>query len=191
LNIIQSQTEHLERLVNDLLDLSQVQWGQLNLNYESFYLADILSECIHSVQVSAEQHNISMDIQVENTLVMADRVRIGQVIGNILDNAVKYSPNGSQVNVHLEEEKNGDFLISIIDQGIGVSPQQFDHIFERFYRVHNMASQQYSGIGLGLYVAKAIIDQHGGHIWFTSNSGHGTTFHFTIPARPRTRVLAE
>src|SRR6266700_4674115 len=122
LNIIQSQTEHLERLVNDLLDLSQVQWGQLNLNYESFYLADILSECIHSVQVSAEQHNISMDIQVENTLVMADRVRIGQVIGNILDNAVKYSPNGSQVNVRLEEEKNGDFLISIIDQGMGVSP---------------------------------------------------------------------
>jgi signal transduction histidine kinase len=191
LNIIQSQTEHLERLVNDLLDLSQVQWGQLNLNYESFYLADILSESIHSVQVSAEQHYISMDIQVENTLVMADRVRIGQVIGNILDNAVKYSPNGSQVSVRLEEEKNGDYLISIIDQGIGVSPQQFDHIFERFYRVHNMASQQYSGIGLGLYVAKAIIDRHGGRIWFTSNSGLGTTFYFTIPAKPRTRVLAE
>ncbi|HTK10841.1 MAG TPA: ATP-binding protein [Ktedonobacteraceae bacterium] len=191
LNIIQSQTEHLERLVNDLLDLSQVQWGQLNLSYESFYLADVLSECVHSVQASAEQHTITMDIQVEETLVTADRVRICQVIGNILDNAVKYSPNGGQVNVRLNEEKNGDFQISIIDQGIGVSPQQFDHIFERFYRVHNMASQQYSGIGLGLYVAKAIIDRHGGHIWLTNNAGLGTTFHFTVPVRPRTRILAD
>ncbi len=191
LNIIQSQTEHLERLVNDLLDLSQVQWGQLNLSYESFYLADVLSESIHSVQASAEQHIITMEIQVENTQVTADRVRIGQVIGNILDNAVKYSPNGGQVNVLLQEEKNGDFLVSINDQGIGVSPQQLDHIFERFYRVHNMASQQYSGIGLGLYVAKAIIDRHGGRIWLTSTPGHGTTFHFTIPVRPRTRVLSQ
>ncbi len=191
LNIIQSQTEHLERLVNDLLDLSQVQWGQLNLSYENFYLADVLSESIHSVQASAEQHTITMEIQVENTQVTADRVRIGQVIGNILDNAVKYSPNGGQVNVLLQEEKNGDFLVSINDQGIGVSPQQLDHIFERFYRVHNMASQQYSGIGLGLYVAKAIIDRHGGRIWLTSTPGHGTTFHFTIPVRPRTRVLAQ
>ena len=190
LNIIQSQTEHLERLVNDLLDLSQVQWGQLNLSYENFYLADVLSDCIHSVQASAEQHTISMDIQVEDSSVTADKVRISQVIGNILDNAVKYSPNGGQVSVQLEEEKNGDFLVNIIDQGIGVSPQQFDHIFERFYRVHNMASQQYSGIGLGLYVAKAIIDRHGGHIWLTSNPGGGTTFHFTVPVRPRTRVLS-
>jgi signal transduction histidine kinase len=191
LNIIQSQTEHLERLVNDLLDLSQVQWGQLNLNYESFYLADVLSESVHSVQASAELHTITMDIQVEDTLITADKVRIGQVIGNILDNAVKYSPNGGRVDVRLEEEKNSDFLISIIDQGIGVSPQQFDHIFERFYRVHNMASQQYSGIGLGLYVAKAIVDRHGGRIWLTSNPGMGTTFHFTVPVRPRTRVLSE
>jgi len=79
--------------------------------------------------------------------------------------------------------------VSVIDEGIGVSPEHFDHIFERFYRVHNIASQQYSGIGLGLYVAKAIIDRHGGQIWFSNNQSTGSTFHFTLPRRPRTIPL--
>ncbi len=188
LNIVQSQTEHLERLVNDLLDLSQVQWGHLDLHYDSFYLADLLAECVHSAQASAEQHTIYLDIRVQDTQVMADRIRIGQVIGNILDNAIKYSPNGGQVTVLLQEE-HGDYMVSVIDQGIGVSPEHFDHIFERFYRVHNAASKQYAGIGLGLFVAKEIVDRHGGRIWFTNNQNTGCTFHFTLPHRPRTRPL--
>ena len=183
LHIVQSQTEHLERLVNDLLDLSQVQWGLLKLYYETFYLADVLAEHVHSVQASAEQHRIHLDIQVPNSKVTADRVRIGQVIGNILDNAVKYSPHGGQVIVRLTES-NGQYLVNVIDEGVGVSPEHYDHIFERFYRVHNTASHQYTGIGLGLYVAKAIIDEHGGRIWFTSNLGTGSTFHFTLPHAP-------
>lgn len=189
LGIIESQTEHLERLVNDLLDLSQVQWGQLNLVYEDFYLADVLADSVRSVQASAEQHTLQLDIQVQDTLVTADKTRIGQVLGNILDNAIKYSPNGGNVIVRLQQGQDGDYMVSVIDQGIGVSAEHFNHIFERFYRVHNRVSQQYSGIGLGLYVAKAIIDRHGGHIWFTSNPGNGTTFHFTVPCRPRTRIL--
>lgn len=184
LNIIQSQTVHLERLVNDLLDLSQAQWGQLNLSYETFYLADLLAESVHSVQASAEQHTIYLDIQIQETKIVADRVRIGQVLGNILDNAIKYSPHGGQVVVSLQMQ-DGDYLVSVSDQGMGVSPEYFDHIFERFYRVHNTASHQYSGIGLGLYVAKAIIDRHGGRIWFSNNQSTGSTFHFTLPPAPR------
>ncbi len=183
LSIVQSQTEHLERLVNDLLDLSQVQWGQLNLNYETFYLADLLAESVRSVQASAELHNITLDIRVPDTRVEADRARISQVVGNILDNAVKYSPNGGQVTVSLQEQEK-NYIVSISDQGMGVSPEQFDHIFERFYRVHNTASQHFSGIGLGLYVAKAIIDRHAGNIWLSSNQGSGSTFHFTLPITP-------
>lgn len=180
LNIIQSQTEHLERLVSDLLDLSQVQWGQLQLRPEPFYLADLLVDMVHSVQSSAEQHTISLRIQASNTKVLADRARIAQVIGNILDNAVKYSPYGGQVMVRLQQQDEY-YQVSISDQGLGVSPELFDHIFERFYRVHNTATQQLSGIGLGLYVAKAIIDRHGGRIWLSSNEGMGSTFHFTLP----------
>jgi two-component system phosphate regulon sensor histidine kinase PhoR len=180
LYIIQSQTEHLERLVNDLLDRSQVQWGQLELHFESFFLADLLTENVHSVQASAEQHHIRLDIQTDETKVRADKARVAQVVGNILDNAVKYSPYGGQITVCLQKQDD-HYLISVSDQGLGVTPEHFDHIFERFYRVHNTASQPYSGIGLGLYVAKAIIDAHGGQIWLANNQGTGSTFYFTLP----------
>ncbi|HAT44566.1 MAG TPA: hypothetical protein DCS90_05630, partial [Ktedonobacter sp.] len=156
LGIIQSQTDHLERLVNDLLDLSRVQWGKLHLQYSNFYLADVLAESVQSVQASAEQHSIYLDIGVRDTTVLADKLRMSQVVGNILDNAIKYSPRGGQVTIKLEKQE-GDYLVTIADQGIGISPEYLDHIFERFYRIRNTASRQYSGIGLGLYVTKAII----------------------------------
>jgi len=184
LNIVQSQAGHLERLVNDLLDQSRVQWGQLRLDYSTFYLADVLSERVYLAQTSADQHTISLDVQVPDSKIVADRLRIGQVVGNILDNAVKYSPQGGQVKVQLQEFE-GDYLVSVIDQGIGVNPEYLDHIFERFYRVRNITNRQYSGIGLGLYVTKAIIESHGGRIWYTSNQGIGSTFHFTLPLAPK------
>jgi PAS domain S-box-containing protein len=185
LYIVQSQAEHLERLVSDLLDLSRVQWGHLELHPNTFFLADLLTESVRSVQASAEQHTISLDINVDDSRIVADRQRVSQVVGNILDNAVKYSPHGGQVMVSLQEQ-DGDFLVSISDQGIGISPEYLDHIFERFYRVHNTASHQYSGIGLGLYVARAIVERHGGRIWFSNNPGIGSTFYFTLPHTART-----
>jgi len=182
--IVQSQTDHLERLVNDLLDRSRVQWGQLTLEYQSFYLADVLTECVKSVQASAEQHLLSFELQVTDTQIVADKSRVEQIIGNLLDNAVKYSPQGGHVTVRLQEQHN-TYLVSVIDQGIGVSPEQYEHIFERFYRVSNVATRQYSGVGLGLYVAKAIVNKHGGKIWLSENKGiGGTIFSFTLPRTP-------
>jgi two-component system phosphate regulon sensor histidine kinase PhoR len=184
LSIVQSQADHLERLVNDLLDLSRVQWGKLHLHYSSFFLADVLSESVRSAQASAEQHTVYLDIATNDTNIVADKKRLSQVIGNILDNAIKYSPHGGLVTVKLE--KQGDeYLVSISDQGIGIGPEYLDHIFERFYRVRNTASRQYSGIGLGLYVTKAIVEGHGGQIWVTNNDGLGCTFSFTVPATGR------
>jgi signal transduction histidine kinase len=188
LNIVQSETEHLERLVSDLLDLSRVQWGELDLQYTSFYLADVLTERVRLAQVSAEQHAIYLDIQTQDSRIVADQLRVGQVFGNILDNAIKFSPPGKQVKVKLQEQDD-EYLISVIDQGIGVSPESFDHIFERFYRIRNFSSRQYSGIGMGLFVAKAIVEAHGGHINFSSNQGGGSTFYFTLPLLPRTSKL--
>src|SRR5256886_11499140 len=103
LHIVQSEAEHLERLVNDLLDLSRVQWGQLHLQYSTFYLADLLAACVHQAQVSAELHTIYLDIQTQDSTIEGDYLRIGQVVGNVLDNAVKYSPQGGQVTVQLQE----------------------------------------------------------------------------------------
>ncbi|MGB8346745.1 MAG: ATP-binding protein, partial [Ktedonobacteraceae bacterium] len=183
LHIVQSQTEHLERLVSDLLDLSRVQWGNLDLQYSGFFLADVLTESVNSIQASAEQHSIFLEIAIQDTGIVADRERIAQVIGNVLDNAVKYSPQGGQIAVRLGE-LDEDYLISVTDQGIGINPEYLDHVFERFYRVRNAASNQFSGIGLGLYVTRAIIEQHGGHIWVTNNQGIGSTFSFTLPRKP-------
>jgi len=188
LNIVQSETEHLERLVNDLLDLSRVQWGELDLQYTSFYLADLLAERVRLAQVSAEHHTIFLDIQTQDSRIVADQLRVGQVFGNILDNAIKFSPPSRQVTVRLQEQDN-EYLISVIDQGIGVSPEYFDHIFERFYRVRNTTSRQYSGIGMGLFVARAIVEAHGGRIGFSSNQEVGSTFYFTLPRVPRTTTL--
>ncbi len=182
--IVQSQVGRLERLVNDLLDRSRIQWGQLNLTYKEFFLANMLSECINSAQASAEQHILSLDIDVTNTRIIADEERISQVVGNLLDNAVKYSPQGGQVVVHLQEQ-DGMYLISVIDQGIGVNPEHYEHIFERFYRVSNATTRQYSGVGLGLYVAKAIVLKHGGNIWLSANKDiGGTIFYVTLPKTP-------
>ncbi|HLX58186.1 MAG TPA: ATP-binding protein, partial [Ktedonobacteraceae bacterium] len=189
LNIVQSQTEHLERLVNDLLDLSRVQWGELHLQFSSFYLADALTESVRQAQISAEQHTIYLDIQAQDSKIVADRLRVGQVIGNILDNAIKFSPQGKQVTVTLQEQ-GSEYLVSISDRGVGVSPEHFDHIFERFYRVRNIASRQYSGIGMGLYIAKVIVEAHGGRIWLSSHQGSGSTFFFTLPRVPRTTTLS-
>ena len=188
LNIVQSQTEHLERLVNDLLDLSRVQWGELHLQYSSFYLADVLAESVRQAQISADEHTIFLDIEAQNSKLVADKSRIGQVVGNILDNAIKFSPQGKQVTVMLKEQGH-EYLVSISDRGIGVSPDFFDHIFDRFYRVRNTASRQYSGIGMGLYIAKAIVEAHGGRIWLSSHQGMGSTFYFTLPRVPRTSTL--
>lgn len=186
LSIIQSQTEHLERLVNDLLDHSRVQWGQLELSFSTFKLADVLAERIPLAQATADLHTISLDMQVQDSKITADRKRVSQVVGNILDNAIKFSPQGGEVTVRLTEQDDC-YVISIIDQGIGISPEYFDHIFERFYRVRNTASSQYSGIGLGLYVAKAIIEGHGGRIWLARNKDMGSTFFFTLPRVPVTK----
>lgn len=183
LHIVQSQTEHLERLVSDLLDLSRVQWGNLDLHLSGFFLADVLTECVNSIQASAEQHTIFLDIAIHDTGIVADRERIAQAIGNVLDNAVKYSPQGGQITVRLGE-LDGEYLISVTDQGIGINPEYLDHIFERFYRVRNAASNQFAGIGLGLYVTRAIIERHGGRIWVTNNQGIGSTFTFTLPRKP-------
>ena len=188
LNIVQSETEHLERLVSDLLDLSRVQWGELDLQYSSFYLAEVLNERVRLARVSAEQHAIYLDIQTQDSRIVADQLRVGQVFGNVLDNAIKFSPPGKQVTVKLQE-KDDEYLIRVIDQGIGVNPESFDHIFERFYRIRNIANRQYTGIGLGLFVAKAIVEAHGGSIGFSSNEDGGSTFYFTLPRMPHTSKL--
>src|SRR5947209_15783681 len=119
---MQLHTHHLQRLVNDLLALSRVQWCELHLQYSSFYLADVLAECVRQAQISAEEHTIYLDIASQDSKIVANKLRVGQIVGNILDNAIKFSPQGKQVTVKLQEQGN-EYQVSVNDEGIGVSPE--------------------------------------------------------------------
>ena len=125
---------------------------------------------------------LRIDVAVDPNVpvIRADVTRLQEVLYNLLDNALKYSPPNGKIRLHATRRDN-QVVLGVSDTGVGISEADLPRIFERFYRVHNTASQPYSGIGLGLYVAKAIIDGHGGQIWLANNPGTGSTFYFSLP----------
>ena len=115
--------------------------------------------------------------------VNGDRDRLEQVLGNLLENAVKYSPDGSEVFVNVDDR--GDHIVtSVCDGGIGIPADELSQVFERFHRGRQVSSTNYGGLGLGLYITKQIVERHGGTIWVDSREGVGTTFYFSLPVEP-------
>ena len=168
----------LQQLINDLLDVSKIQSGQLHLNITEFEIDSLIDETIASFQIVSTHHKIIRKGANLNQLVSADRQRIEQVIVNLLSNATKYSPNAHEVIV--STEKNDSFLtIKVMDYGIGIEKEEQSRVFDRFYRTKKM-SILISGFGLGLYICKDIIKRHRGEIWIESN-GAGTSFYFSLP----------
>jgi two-component system phosphate regulon sensor histidine kinase PhoR len=183
LEIIQSEAEHLERLVNNLLDFSLLQRGALQLHVLEFDLAELLKQMVQSIQASAEQHRLTLHLLAQDTRASADRERIRVIIGNLIDNAIKYSPNGGPVTITLLESAS-ELIVAVSDQGIGIASEQVDCLFDRFQRPHVLGPHQYGGIGVSLYLAHAIMKLHGGRIWAESQHGQnetGTTFAFALP----------
>jgi len=187
---LETQIEHFSSLVSELLDVSKMQAGTLDYMEEVLDLDRFVQENVEMVQQMHHEHKLNIHGLPTHATIRGDRSKLSQVLINLLNNAMKYSPHADTVDISLEITQ-GSILVHVRDYGIGISQEHLDHIFERFYRVHNTAIRQYSGIGLGLYVAKAIVDRHGGRIWFTNNQNIGTTFSFTLPARPRTGPLAK
>ncbi len=183
LGIIQSEAEHLERLVNNLLDFSLLQRGTLQLHPTEFDLAELVRAVVRSSQVAAEQHRLTLSVWASDTRVIADRERIRSIVGNLIDNAIKYSPNGGPIVVNIRGDEQ-EVVVTTSDKGIGVAPEDFEHLFDRFHHPSALGSRQYEGIGVSLYLAHAIIKLHGGRIWAESNrnqSETGTTFAFSLP----------
>jgi len=174
-----SQVDKLTVLINDLLDTSKMQNGKLVYNKAAFKLNDQVREIINEMQVTVTSHKIIFkeEAQLE---VCADRDRIGQVVNNLLGNAIKYCPDCKKLIVSIE--KIDEMAVcSLQDFGNGIIKEQQSKIFERFYRVTGKNLNTYPGLGLGLYIAKEIIDRHNGRIWFESEEGKGTTFYFSLP----------
>jgi PAS domain S-box-containing protein len=171
------------RLIRDLLDSSRIQSGQLDLQQEQLDLITLVNETIEDLQSAAPARSIHIVAPAEESIpVLADAERIGQVINNYVTNALKYSPEDRPIEVSLEKEES-TARFSVRDHGPGLSPSEQAHIWERFYQVDGIKRQRgFSvGMGLGLYICRAIIEQQQGEVGVESTKGKGSTFWFTLP----------
>ncbi len=174
-----SQINKLIKLINDLLDLSKMQTGKLAYREERFALHSLLQEIMENVQETTQTHRLQLEgeAQVE---VFGDCDRIGQVLINLFNNAIKYSPHADTVLVHVAKDEK-HVHISVQDFGIGIAQEHQNKIFERFYQVTDPEEKTYPGLGIGLYISHEIVKRHNGQMWVESEKGKGTTFHVTLP----------
>lgn len=180
------QTRRLNRLVDDLLDVSRTQADRLELFPVPCDLAEIVREVVEEQRASWPQRTITLNVADDMSApVSADPQRIAQVISNYLNNALKYSEEEKPVSLRLQRE-GGQARVSVQDEGPGLSPEEQDHIWERFYRVPGIEVQSGSGVGLGLglHITRAIIEQHSGQVGVESAPGQGSTFWFSLPITP-------
>jgi PAS domain S-box-containing protein len=185
---VERQAQRLDRLVNELLDLTRVQQGRLEYRWALGDLAGAVAEAVDGQRASHPERHIELTTPEEPLMVRLDADRIGQVVANFVSNALKYSRDERPVTIAVGAHADGtgaalEAMVQVRDEGPGIPPEYQEHLFERFYRVPGLEVQSGSGIGLGvgLYVAQAIVERHGGRIWVDSEPGHGSTFAFTVP----------
>lgn len=177
---IDIQIVRLTRLITEMLDLSRIESGKLELQKDSFNFNELITETIQDILHTVSTHRITLqeDYHCE---VVGDRDRLGQVLINFINNAIKYSPDSNQVNVRIYRNEKGQAAVTVQDFGIGINKEEQVKIFERFYRVEGEREETFSGFGIGLYIANEIIQRHGGSITVDSSIGTGSIFTFAIP----------
>jgi signal transduction histidine kinase len=187
---IDRSTQRLESIVSDLLDLTRLQSGRVQLSLRTIDLTDVASEAVATIRplADAKQQTISFIAPKRPALVTGDRQRLGQVILNLLSNASKYTPVRGQIVVKLTRQES-EIVCSVEDDGPGIALDEQERIFERFYRPENSVTQANIGTGLGLPIAKALVELHEGRIWVRSESGRGSAFYFSVPCP--TKPIAE
>jgi two-component system, OmpR family, sensor histidine kinase KdpD len=181
-SIVKSESHKLTELVDQLLDASQLQAGTLSINLEDYPLSGVVEMARMELEKFAENHQLVLDVPDNDPMVRADPLRIGQVLVNLVNNAVKYSPPGSTITVAARVQDDA-VQIDISDEGEGIPPDQREMMFEVFQRLERDRKKRIKGVGLGLAIVKGLIEAHGGEIWVEDRDGpgSGTTFSFTIP----------
>ncbi|MDQ4075751.1 MAG: GAF domain-containing protein [Chloroflexota bacterium] len=178
--MIHKQAQRLNQLVELLLDVSRIEADGLALEQKPFDLISLVQKEVESTWPILEQHQVMFSNPQESLVVLGDEVRLEQVFQNLLQNAIKYSPDGGVINVQLA--RNDEFaVLAVSDEGIGIPPGSETDIFNRFYRAKNVKSNNISGLGLGLYLAKEIVLHHGGTIRAFNKQGRGATFEVQLP----------
>ncbi len=176
---METQLNTITRLVEELLDVSKIQAGRLEYRQETVDLDALLREIADTMQQSHPSHSILVHGAVRASL-LGDRDRLGQVITNLLENAIKYSPDAQTVEIDLNASPE-TVTIRVRDHGLGIPREQRDKIFERFYRAAGPRQRVIPGLGMGLYIVAEIIKHHGGTITVESAVGKGSTFTVTLP----------
>jgi signal transduction histidine kinase len=181
---ILSSGGHLLSLINDILDLSKVEAGRLELELGRFHLPTTLDNALILVRERATRHGITLTQTVAKEVgdIVADERKVKQILLNLLSNAVKFTPEGGQVGL-TATAGDGAIRIAVSDTGIGIAPEDQAAIFEEFRQVGREDARKHEGTGLGLTLAKKFVELHGGRIWVESAVGKGSTFTFTLPVR--------
>ena len=180
LHLIEEESRTMQSMLEDILDSSMISVDQFAIEKKPVRLSQLASSVAEEIQVRTESHRIMVDFPEKFPLIEMDPRWIKQVFRNILDNAVKYSPEGGLIVIRAEERLK-DVVVMIADQGIGISPEDMIPLFERYFRVRSPVNLNIPGVGLGLPIARAIVEGHGGRIWAESKPGEGTTISFSLP----------
>jgi len=170
--------DKLNQLIVDLLDVSRIQAGKMQFNMDEFNFSELVKESVDNMQHVGNKHKIILEGNTEQK-IYGDKQRLEQVFTNIISNAIKYSPEETEVKVDVFKKEN-EILVAIKDQGIGIPNDKLEKIFERFYRVENLP-HKFTGLGIGLYISYEIIRRHNGRAWVESEEGKGSVFYFSLP----------
>jgi signal transduction histidine kinase len=176
---IRRNVEQMKRLINDLLDLARIDSGHLSIARKSHQVDDVLLEIASSFEVEASQRSITLNVEspVTPIAVFCDRDRILQVLSNLIGNALKFSANGARIRV--TAQTSGQMVqFQVSDEAGGIADEQVQYIFDQYWQAPDTRSR---GTGLGLHIAKGIVEAHGGQIWVNSRLGVGSTFFFALP----------
>jgi PAS domain S-box-containing protein len=181
-NNISTSGKHLLGLINDILDLSKVEAGKMELNYSEFSTGSVFDEVKSTILPLAQVKNLEMEFKIDPDFgdIQADRSRFIQILYNLVSNAVKFTPEGGKVSVYCIKSGNRA-IFSVTDTGIGISSEDQKYLFEPFKQIDSGMNRQYGGTGLGLALVKQFVDMHKGRVWFTSIQGKGSSFMFELP----------
>ena len=181
---IKSNSDRLARLINDLLDLSTIEAGKIDLRPTKLPLVTLVKEAAESLRPVAAEKLINLTVMSADpgVIAWADRDKVIQVLMNLIGNALKFTPAGGKVAITVAKNSAAWMQISVIDTGPGIPAEEVNKVFGRFYQIGQASTQKTQGTGLGLAISKALVEMHGGKIWVESEAGKGSTFSFTLPA---------
>ena len=186
---LRSQTQRLSRLVIDLFEVSRLEHEGVALHVEPTSITSLILECLDGFRIQEPERKFVFDVPTQSVEIDMDRAKIMQVLSNLLDNAVKYAETETPIEVRLET--TSDVLrVSVIDRGVGISSEQKKTLFEPLARGTSDQVEQTSGLGLGLFICRSIVELHGGRVGVESNEGAGSTFYFELPRKTSARKAA-